>query len=194
MDKSVYSLVLSDRIIEAADAWAAPRNLSRSAAVNRILAEYLSTTTPEQRVQDVVRQVETLLDDSLLMPTLADGLLAMRTPVRFKYNPFVRCVAEVKGSEWELRASARTQSASLIEALDAFFLAFCRVMDLTGQQARIENGRLTVRQAISCTDCDAAAQEIAGWLTRLQNGMKAYFSCYPDTAAAQAALFRAIRE
>jgi hypothetical protein len=113
MDKSVYSLVLSDRIIEAADAWAAPRNLSRSAAVNRILAEYLSTTTPEQRVQDVLRQVETLLDDSLLMPTLADGLLAMRTPVRFKYNPFVRCVAEVKGSEWELRASARTQSASL---------------------------------------------------------------------------------
>ena len=42
MKKSVYSLVLSDDVVEAVDRAAYQNGLSRSAMVNQILADYVS--------------------------------------------------------------------------------------------------------------------------------------------------------
>ena len=53
MKKSVYSLVLSDDIIEAIDRLAYKQGASRSAVINEILAEAVSYTTPEKRMNDI---------------------------------------------------------------------------------------------------------------------------------------------
>ena len=53
MKKSVYSLVLSDDVVEAVDRAAYQNGLSRSAMVNQILADYVSYTTPEKRMREI---------------------------------------------------------------------------------------------------------------------------------------------
>ena len=129
--KSVYSIVLSDRVVEQVDALAYENGMSRSAMINHILAEQLSLTTPEQQMRSILSATEELLRSGgtlQLLPTLADGMLAVKAPVRFKYNPSVRYAVELRttaqGISGELRAAARTQSESLTEALDRFFLLF----------------------------------------------------------------------
>ena len=129
--KSVYSIVLSDRVVEQVDALAYENGMSRSAMINHILAEQLSLTTPEQQMRSILSAAEELLRSGgtlQLLPTLADGMLAVKAPVRFKYNPSVRYAVELRttaqGISGELRAAARTQSESLTEALDRFFLLF----------------------------------------------------------------------
>ena len=53
MGKSVYSLVLSDEVVEAVDRAAYLAGMSRSAYINKILAQSVSYVTPEQRINDI---------------------------------------------------------------------------------------------------------------------------------------------
>lgn len=59
--KSVYSIVLSDRVVEQVDALAYENGMSRSAMINHILAEQLSLTTPEQQMRSILSAAEELL-------------------------------------------------------------------------------------------------------------------------------------
>ena len=47
MKKSVYSIVLSDDVIDKIDELAYRTNTSRSNLINQILADHVSYTTPE---------------------------------------------------------------------------------------------------------------------------------------------------
>ena len=185
--KSVYSIVLSDRVVEQVDALAYENGMSRSAMINHILAEQLSLTTPEQQMRSILSATEELLRSGgtlQLLPTLADGMLAVKAPVRFKYNPSVRYAVELRttaqGISGELRAAARTQSESLTEALDRFFLLFSREAGLDAGQTHIENVRFTFRFLLPTTDTEAAAQQIAGLIQIIQRAMKCFFDAYPD--------------
>ena len=53
MNRSVYSLVLSDDVVEAVDRLAYQQNTSRSALINQILAEAVSFVTPEMRMREI---------------------------------------------------------------------------------------------------------------------------------------------
>ena len=53
MNKSVYSLVLSDEVVDAIDRLAYSMNTSRSNLINQILAEKLSLMTPEMRMRQI---------------------------------------------------------------------------------------------------------------------------------------------
>ena len=55
MGKSVYSVVLSDEVIEAVDEMAYRMKTSRSNLINQILAERVSYTTPEMRIREIFR-------------------------------------------------------------------------------------------------------------------------------------------
>ena len=81
MKKSVYSLVLSDDVVEAVDRAAYQNGLSRSAMVNQILADYVSYTTPEKRMREIFSQVESLLTDGGVFQTLlqpSDSMMSLR--------------------------------------------------------------------------------------------------------------------
>ena len=47
MKKSMYSLMLSEQVVEAIDRLALEQNTNRSRLINEILADYLSFVTPE---------------------------------------------------------------------------------------------------------------------------------------------------
>ena len=57
MKKSVYSLVLSDEIVDAVDILAYKNGTSRSAMVNSILANYVSYKTPEMRLGEIFKNI-----------------------------------------------------------------------------------------------------------------------------------------
>lgn len=61
MSKSVYSLVLTDEIVRAIDSLAYRMNTSRSALIDRILAEKLSMQTPEIRMRNIMENISSFL-------------------------------------------------------------------------------------------------------------------------------------
>ena len=70
--KSVYSIVLSDRIVEQIDRLAYQNGMSRSAMINHILASKLSLVTPEQQMRSILSAAQQLLQDGdalQLLPT-----------------------------------------------------------------------------------------------------------------------------
>ena len=70
MNKSVYSLVLSDEIVQEIDRLAYEAGASRSAMINQILADYVRYTTPEKRMREVFSAIEQMLLGSVFEPQL----------------------------------------------------------------------------------------------------------------------------
>jgi metal-responsive CopG/Arc/MetJ family transcriptional regulator len=73
MKKTLYSLMLSDDVVQAVDA-AHRMGTSRSNLVNQILAEYVSVPTPERRISDIFTAIEKLMSPGReLVPFFAPG-------------------------------------------------------------------------------------------------------------------------
>ena len=62
VNKSVYSLVLADDVVEAIDRMAYSMNTSRSNLINQILAERVQLLTPEKRMREIFAKIEQLMD------------------------------------------------------------------------------------------------------------------------------------
>ena len=73
MSKSVYSLVLTDEIVRAIDSLAYRMNTSRSALIDRILAEKLSMQTPEIRMRNIMENIGSFFDDEIFRLQTAAG-------------------------------------------------------------------------------------------------------------------------
>ena len=133
MKKSVYSLVLSDDVIAEVDRAAYRSGLSRSAMVNRILAEAVSYVTPEKRMREIFSQAEALLTAGGVFQTLlqpSESMMSLRSSLAYKYNPNVRYSVELApgtpASGW-LRVSLRSQNAALILYLGQFFRLWTKI-------------------------------------------------------------------
>ena len=195
MKKSVYSIVLSDRVVSMVDSLAYREGMSRSAAINRTLSEYLSMDTPEQQIKQLLDEVVDRLSSSetlRIMPTLSGGLLSVRAPLRFKYNPTIKYSVELtigaNGADGEIRAAARTQSASLTAALDDFFSCFAASLQLPENAYRIESGRYFQRFSVGEPDNRHTAERISEYIKFLQSAMDAYFAQLPDLSEARRAV------
>lgn len=186
MSKAVYSIVLSRHVVQSLDAMAAREGLSRSSAIDRILIEHLSLVTPESHLQEVLEEAERLLGHSSpqLSPALSDGLLVIRAPVRFRYNPTVRYAVELRPgpreTEGELRVSVRTVSDRLTEALDAFYRCFGEVSGFDPSALSFHSGRMVMGFTLPRDDYQAAAEQVAALLGLVHRAMHDYFTLYPD--------------
>ena len=126
MSKSVYSIVLSDEVVQAVDDMAYRLGMSRSNLIDRILAERVSCTTPEMRIHEIFSLVEQALDRRFLpVPGMSGSVMAVKTPLRFKYKPTVKYSVELyrdlSGCVGRLKVTMRTQSAELSALCDGFF-------------------------------------------------------------------------
>ncbi|MBR1724566.1 MAG: hypothetical protein IJ723_06065 [Ruminococcus sp.] len=126
MGKSVYSIVLSDEVVQAVDDLAYRLGTSRSNLIDRILAERVSCTTPEMRIREIFSLVEQALDRRFLpAPGSSGSVMAVKTPLRFKYKPTVKYSVELyrgfSGCVGRLKVTMRTQSAELSSLCDGFF-------------------------------------------------------------------------
>ena len=215
MKKTVYSLVLSEDVIAEIDRLAYRKGTNRSNMINQILAEYVSYTTPEKRMQDTFRRLENLLDgrDSFRVQLGAsDSMLSLRSALDYKYNPTVRYSVELyrtvggDGAIGELRVTLRTQSSSLMLYLMQFYKLWNRVEEsiFAGPvHCRVEDGGKYVRQLCLHTltqggqpvepGSEPLGELIAAYIRTFDAAMKAYFYHLDNPAAAVAEVERIYR-
>ena len=199
MKKSVYSLVLSDDVIAAVDRAAYQNGLSRSAMINRILAQAVSYTTPEQRMSEIFSQVERLLNgeifQSLSQPS--DSMMSLRSALAYKYNPNVRYSVELypdRPGEGELRVSLRSQSSALILYLGQFFRLWAKIEQayVGGADCVIQDGkyarRLKLPARVSHREQGAV---LAGYIRAMEQGLRAFFHSLDDPRQAAASVEQA---
>lgn len=194
MEKSVYSLVLSDRVVEAVDRMAYSLGSSRSALVNQILAESVSYVTPEKRMRDIFQSIEHMLPQSVFQVLMqpSDAMLSLRSVLSYKYNPSVRYSVELyrDGREniGELRVSLRSQSSSLILYMSQFFRIWTQIEAAAGNapDCALEDGRYTrvLRLPPGEYSPEELGEALARYIRAMDSAMKAFFSSLDDPRAA----------
>lgn len=128
MSKTLYSLLLDEEVVRAVDQLAHRSGLSRSALVNRILAERLELNTPEAKIAEVFRAMEALISpDPELVPRFVPNAqsISLKSALDYKYRPTVKYEVQLyrTGEETigELNVLFRTQSAELLGLMSGFF-------------------------------------------------------------------------
>ena len=199
MNKSVYSLVLTDDVVAEIDRIAYENGTSRSNTVNQILAEYVSYDTPEKRIREVFSEVENLLTGSsrfqdMMQPS--DSMFSLRSALAYKYNPTVRYSVELnrnlQPAIGELRVSVRSQSSALRLYMLQFFKLWSRIeQNLVGHvECAMADDRYIRRLAVAedrKLDNEALGQAIAEYIRLFDTALKLFFNNLdqPETAIAR---------
>ncbi len=198
MNKSIYSLVLSDSVVEAVDNMARNAGLSRSAMVNQLLAERVEYTTPEMRMKEILSAVQRSMTDGFFLTEQPTGsTLSAKTSLKYRYKPTVRYSVEIYSHAGrragELRVSFRTQNEQLIDDLTGFFRCWTALeqrfissrisQDLT---CTISSGRFTrtLNMPGSEISDDELGEAVADYMAMFDAAMKEYFAHLPDTQIA----------
>lgn len=133
-DRNVYSIVLLEELVEAVDRLACERGMSRSGMINRILAEYLSYATPEEKIGDIFSHMESFFAEAenfQVRSRQSETMLTVRSALMCRYHPTVRYALELfrrnDAAVGELRVSLRTKNPELEERLTEFFKFRSRV-------------------------------------------------------------------
>lgn len=130
MQKSLYSLMLMDDVVRAIDNLALQQNTNRSNLVNQILAEYVSMTTPEMRVNNIFKSIEDLINQCgmNIIPYVSPNQMTMslKSSLEYKYRPTIKYEVSLyrtpqSAAIGELDVVFRTQSEELIRAMTEFF-------------------------------------------------------------------------
>ena len=199
MNKSVYSLVLTDDVVAEIDRIAYENGTSRSNTVNQILAEYVSYDTPEKRIREVFSEVENLLTGSSrfqVMMQPSDSTFSLRSALAYKYNPTVRYSVELnrnlQPAIGELRVSVRSQSSALRLYMLQFFKLWSRIeQNLVGHvECAMADDRYIRRLAVAedrKLDNEALGQAIAEYIRLFDTALKLFFNHLdqPETAIAR---------
>ncbi len=193
MKKSVYSIVLSDDVVSAIDELAYRTGTSRSNLINQILAEKVSYMTPEKRMKNIFDCVREMMDNQFQIQLQgSDALMSIRSPLRYKYKPTIRYRVELLKEQKNdifgiLSVSMRTQSASLLKALEVFFRFWQQLEGKyigkyfrNGLKYELSDGKFVrafqlslVTESLSAND---AGKAISEYITVLDSIMKMYFA------------------
>lgn len=200
MKKAVYSLVLSEDVVEAVDRMAYARGTSRSNLINQLLAEAVGYVTPERRMAEILRTLsEQMTGFFQLQEQATDGMLTIRSPLRYRYKPTIRYRVELyrqpEHAIGVMHASFRTQNQSLINEAESFFEIWSQLECANGLCApddyKVADGCWDRRFRIKAGQ-EASAQEIGAaigqYIKRVDAALKSYFASLPDHNAAKAAV------
>lgn len=176
MKKNVYSLILSERLVGELDAWAAQKALSRSKAMDSILAQFFYIQTPEQSINKIISDIEMGLEKhTRLLLRRSNDMMVIRIPLKFKYNPFVRCVVQLFADGCEIRLSVRTQNQELINIMNKFYRNFCGQMQLSPEQVDIVSERLWLKLPIEDFAHSDVSEELLDFIMSLSHSLDGFF-------------------
>ncbi|MCM1164506.1 MAG: ribbon-helix-helix domain-containing protein [Lachnospiraceae bacterium] len=197
MNKSIYSLVLSDEVVEAVDELARTEGASRSAMINRILAERVAFTTPEMRLRDILQSLARAMNGEFMLEQPTGSTLICRTSLKYRYKPTVKYSVEIYSENGrragELRVSFRTRNAQLIDDLMGFFRCWAAleqryIADRLSNDIvyTISDGRFerTLNMPSGQISDDELGTAVAEYMAMFDGAMKAYFAQLPDTESA----------
>lgn len=202
MNKSIYSLVLTDEVVDAVDALARSAGMSRSAMINRILAERVAFVTPEMRLREILDSLARSMNDAFMLAEKPTGsTLSARTSLKYRYKPTVKYSVEIYSENGkragELKVSFRSQNAALISDLTEFFKCWTALEQkyiadkISGDILyTIQDGRFS--RTLNMPDGNISEDElgtaVADYMAMLDGSMKEYFLKLPDeNEAARAA-------
>lgn len=200
MKKAVYSLVLSEDVVDAVDRMAYARGTSRSNLINQLLAEAVGYVTPERRMAEILQTLSQQMTGLFqLQEQAADGMLTIRSPLRYRYKPTIRYRVELyrqpEHALGVLHASFRTQNKALIADAEEFFRlwaeAECRNGLCNPEDCKVADGcwerRFAIRAGKEATNQEIGAA-IGQYIKRADAALKAYFAALPDHEAAKQAV------
>ena len=201
MNKSVYSLVLSDEIVQEIDRLAYEVGQSRSAMVNQVLADYVRYTTPEKRMREVFSAIEQMLMGSVFEPQLqpSESMFSLRSALDYKYNPSVRYSVELYKNArpllGELRVSVRSQNSALVLAMLQFFKLWTRIETayIGRVECAMEDGRYLRKLRLSDETNpgnEQIGEGIAAYIRLLDSALKHYFEHLNEPATAMTGVER----
>ncbi len=186
MGKSVYSIVLNDAVVEAIDDMAYRLGTNRSNMINQILAEKVSYITPEQKIKNILSNVERLIDNNIfqIMLPSGDSSLMIKSAFKYKYNPSVKysVVLNKNGgsAKGELRVNFRTQNTALLNELNNFLTIWTALEAhylKIAPKFTIGAGKFTRELMLPDNDIndEQAGQLISEYIQAFDNIMKFYF-------------------
>ncbi|WP_298482094.1 CopG family transcriptional regulator [uncultured Ruminococcus sp.] len=190
MKRSTYSLILMDDVVAAIDRLAVQQGTSRSNLINQILAEHVSCTTPEQQMRQVFSCMMQQMDPAFrIQEQGSDAMLSVFGSVQYKYRPTIRYSVELlrdlrREEIGQLKISCRTQSRTLLDAMQTFFQFWVRLeqaYDPKGACAQglyeIAPGRMTrvlLRHGIRADD--ALGMAVGEYIRMFHAVLQSYFT------------------
>ncbi len=151
MAKSVYSMLLSDEVIEKVDAIALKNGLSRSQVVNNCLADYLGVKLTKSIIDELIASLTNAICDHNRMRIARRQTYAVDyySAVNYKYSPRVTYSVDFieSGQAGELKISLRSTSQELAQIFSNFFNDFISVEKSVNPNVSfyIEDGKLIRR-------------------------------------------------
>ena len=192
MSKSLYSVMLMDEVVREIDRQALQQNTNRSNLINQILAEYVSFATPEMRISNIFKTIEDFINscEADIVPYVAphQSTMSLKSSLEYRYRPTIKYDVELYrepdgGAIGQLSVVFRTQSPSLIEAMNRFFKLWAHVEKKHGRNTGIRyalyEGRfirsITVPQDKNYTSRQIA-DAISNYIRIFDTVMKGYLS------------------
>lgn len=188
MKKSVYSLVLMDDVIKAVDEEAYRLGTSRSNLINQILAQHLSCTTPEMRMQEIFSAMTGQMERSFRIQQQR-SLMVLKTALDYKYRPTISYKVSLERVPEEylgtLTVQLRSQNTDLCTLFGAFFTGWSafesnklKEHGCTGYCASLDGNTFTRKLLSGGTD--DAGEAISDYLKLLNSAVQRYFSSPSD--------------
>lgn len=204
MSKSVYSLVLTDQVVEAVDRLAYTMGTSRSALIDRILAEHAGYITPEMRINQIFDSLSRLFseNDNGFIVKAENQSMLIRSALKYKYKPTIRYGLQIFRSsdktEGELKVSFRTQSEELKSKMEDFLRLWAALENKyiiklfpDGIKYFIEDGKFTraftLPEEYKNKTTEEIGAAIAEYIKMFDDVLKRYFAFSDSGEAASAA-------
>ncbi len=197
MKKSIYSLVLSDSVVEAVDNLSRAAGVSRSAMINEILARHVSYTTPEMRIRDIICAVkDSMSGEFYLAEQPNNSTFICRSALKYRYKPTIRYSFILYGNgerkSGEFHAALRTQNARLLKELTEFFELWKELeRDFVSGNIiySIENGRFSRTLNLPPEDVpdELVGKSVAEYIAVFDEIVKEYFNRLPSVPDAMEA-------
>lgn len=156
MSKTVYSLVLTDQVVEEIDRLAYAMGKSRSALIDRILAEHVSYTTPEMRINNIFDSINDFIKNAgeSFIVQAGDQSMLIRSSLKYKYKPSVcyslQLLRTGEHTEGKITVGFRTQSEELKQKMQSFLKIWTALENEyigsyfpDGIRYTVEDGKLT---------------------------------------------------
>lgn len=203
MSKQIYSLVLSEQVVEKVDREALIRGISRSQIINDLLCQSFGVWTPDlkmNRVMDLMTEAFRDLDNLQMVSATHGNTLQLRTSVSYKYKPKLKYVLEMSGKSQPLLANlriySRTTSEPFLQCLVMFFGFISDFEESIAPQIGLrqvlstgyayEDNKFVKRFECDWTTTDVGAEAIAAYLISyiqfLDETLKMYFDNYGNWA------------
>lgn len=199
MSKQIYSLVLSDQVIEKIDREALIKGSNRSQIINDLLCQNLGIWTPDlkmNRVMDLMTETLREIETMQMVSASHGNTIQLRTSVAYKYNPKLKYVVEMSGKAHPtmavLKIYSRTTSELFLQALVMFFgylndfeeriEASINLREVVSKGYLFEEKRFVKEIQCDWVTKDVEAEAIAIYLSNyiqfLDESIKMYFNAY----------------